>query len=171
MNELRIPKLILVLFLLLLLVFAAFSVPSVSAQDAIDFTLEDISGRSYRLSDYFGEKTVLINFWATWCQPCVKELQHLQESQDKYGNDLLILAVSVDGPGTRSQVPAFVERYNLTFPVLLDTDSNVLIHYDPQAILPYSVLINRNGEIEYVHKGYSPGDEVVLDGMITEALQ
>ena len=171
MNELRVPKRILVVSLLSLLVFTAFSAPSVSAQDAIDFTLEDISGRSYRLSDYLGEKTVLINFWATWCQPCVKELQHLQKTQEKYGNDLLILAVSVDGPGTRSQVPAFVERYNLTFPVLLDTDSNVLIHYDPRAILPYSVLINRTGEIEYIQKGYSPGDEVVLDEMIARALQ
>ena len=170
MNELRIPNGFLAASLLLLLI-RVLSVGSVCAQEAINFTLKDINGTSHRLSDYFGEKTVLINFWATWCQPCVRELLHLQDIQDRLEDDgLLILAVSVDGPGTRSQVAPFIERYDLTFPVLLDTDSKILTIYDPQVILPYSVLIDREGNIEYVHKGYSPGDEAVLEDRIVETL-
>jgi len=157
--------------LLVAVLLAVSSTAAAGAQNAIDFTLRDIDGTPHKLSDYLGERVVLINFWATWCQPCTRELQHLQKFHEEYSDEgLLMLAISVDGPGTQSQIIPFLNRHGYTFPVLLDTESKVLALYDPQVILPYTILIDRDGIISYVQKGYSPGDEYVLQDSIIVAL-
>ena len=102
------------------------------AQRAPDFTLSDLAGWPHTLSGYFPEHVVLVTFWATWCVPCVKELPHLQDLQDRYGSrGLQVLAVSIDGPDRSASVAAFVSRYGFTLPVLLDTKSEVIPLFDP----------------------------------------
>jgi len=159
--------------LLILLLTAALSLsPSPSqAQSAIDFTLNDLEGNAVRLSDLAGDRVVLINFWATWCVPCAKEHPHLQRFQEEYGDEgLTILAISVDGPTTIAGVSQYVSRYGYTFTTLLDSDSSVLRLYNPQVILPFSVLIDRSGTVAAVHQGYSPGDETILEEEIRNLL-
>ena len=142
------------------------------AQRAPDFVLNDLSGKPHRLSDYFPEHAVLINFWATWCVPCVKELPHLQGFQDRYGGQgLQVLAVSIDGPDRSAVVASFIGRYGLTVPILLDTKSEVIPLFNPSLNLPYTVLLDRDGTIRYVHQGYSPGDERVLEQRIKAVLK
>jgi peroxiredoxin len=141
------------------------------AQRAPDFTLNDVAGRPHKLSDYLPERVVLINFWATWCVPCVKELPQLQKLQDLYGDKgLQVLAISIDGPDRTAAVSSFVDRYRYTLPILLDVDSRVVSLYDPRLNLPYSVLLDRQGAIRRVHQGYSPGDERILEREIVELL-
>ncbi|MFC1529864.1 redoxin family protein [Gemmatimonadota bacterium] len=159
--------------LLPLLLTAALSLnPSPSqAQSAIDFTLNDLDGNPVRLSDLAGDRVVLINFWATWCVPCAKEHPHLQRFQEEYGDEgLTILAINVDGPTTIAGVSQYVSRYGYTFTTLLDSDSSVLRLYNPQVILPFSVLIDRSGSVAAVHQGYSPGDESILEEEIRNLL-
>ena len=142
------------------------------AQRAPDFTLSDLAGRPHKLSGYFPEHVVLINFWATWCVPCVKELPHLQDLQDRYGSrGLQVLAISIDGPDRSASVAAFVSRYGFTLPVLLDTKSEVIPLFDPSLNLPYTLLLDRDGAIRYVHQGYSPGDERGLEERIKSLLE
>ena len=146
------------------------SIPNM-AQNAIDFTLKDLGGNSVRLSDQQGEDIILLNFWATWCVPCTKELPHFQKLHDIYqGKGLQIFAISVDGPQSSSQVKPFMQRYRYTFPVLLDVESQVVALYNPQVILPYSLLIDRQGRIRHVQQGYSPGDERILEAKLVELL-
>ena len=79
------------------------------AQKAPDFTLNGLDGKAIRLSDVGAGKVVLLNFWATWCVPCVKELPHLQRLQDLYGSrGLQVLAVSTDGPDRQAAVSSFI---------------------------------------------------------------
>lgn len=138
--------------------------PTAFAQKAPDFALSTLDGQTVRLSEAAAGKVVLLNFWATWCVPCVKELPHLQRLQDLYGpRGLLVLAVSADGPDRRSAVSAFVGRYGFTMPVLLDARSEVVALFDPKLELPYTVLLDRSGRIRFAHQGYSPGDERLLD--------
>src|SRR5512135_927329 len=109
-------------------------------QRASDFTLKDLSGRSHKLSSYFPEHVVLLNFWATWCVPCVKELPYLQKLQDLYGaKGLQVLTINIDGPDRLATVSSFLARYGYTLPVLLDTESQVVSIYDPRLNLPYTV--------------------------------
>jgi len=153
------------------LAVACLSIVPALAQQAPDFTLNDLQGRPVRLSEVGAGKIVLLNFWATWCVPCVKELPHLQKLQDLYGpRGLQVLAVSTDGPDRQAAVSAFVGRYRYTMPMLLDTRSEVVALFDPQLTLPYTVLLDRSGRIRFAHNGYSPGDERPVEAEIATLL-
>ncbi len=157
-------------------VFAASAVALLSAlpafaQKAPDFTLNDLDGRSHKLAAYFPGHVVLINFWATWCVPCAKELPHLQRLQDAHGpNGLQVLTIDVDGPDRAAAVSAFIGRYGFTLPVLRDTESRVVAIYNPSLELPYTVILDRQGAVRLVHRGYSPGDERIFEAKVAALL-
>ncbi len=156
----------------LLIFLATFLCKSLTAQNAIDFTLKDLEGKETKLSDHIGEKIILINFWATWCLPCIKELPHLQKIYASYqSKDFIMFAISVDGPETLAQVRSFVNRNSYSFPVLLDTESKVVALYNPRVFLPYTILINKAGQISHIQQGYSPGDESILEEKIRGLLE
>jgi peroxiredoxin len=155
----------------MLALLAAISIPA-AGQTAIEFALKDLDGNLVRLSDFRGKSVVLVDFWATWCVPCVKELPHFQRFLSQYKEKgLAVLAITVDGPESVAMVRPFVKRYNYTFPVLLDTESRVIALYNPRVVLPYTVLIDRNGNIRNVHQGYSPGDEKIMEEEILKLLE
>ena len=157
-------------FLFIFLIIFLGIIPA-RAQRAIDFTLKDLDGNPMKLSDYYNKNVILIDFWATWCVPCIKELPHFQKFYDRYKEKgLKIFSISVDGPETVALVKTFVKRYKYSFPVLLDTESKVVALYNPRVILPYTILLDREGNINYVHQGYSPGDENFLEQKINELL-
>lgn len=141
------------------------------AQQAVDFRLRSLDGTETRAADLWSRGPVLINFWATWCVPCAKELPHLQRIAEAYaGRGVAVLAVNVDAPSTASSVASFVRRYGFTLPVLLDSDSRVVALYNPRLTLPTTVLVEKGGRIAYVHQGYSPGDEAVLEDKLAGLL-
>jgi len=130
---------------------------------ATDFTLRDGSGRQVALSDYLGKNVVVLNFWATWCIPCQAELPLMQqiynENKDK---GLVILGIAMDGPETVAQVPSYVRRYGLSYPVLVDEETKVVGIYNPKRTAPLTVEIDRKGVIARVRSGYSAGDEKLI---------
>ncbi len=112
---------------------------------AKDFTLPDLDGEKVTLSDLRG-KVVLLNFWATWCPPCRKEMPSMESLHRKYGEkDLVILAVAIDRKGAKVAKP-FVEENGLTFPVLIDRRGRVSDLYGVYAV-PTTFVIDRNGTI------------------------
>ena len=138
---------------------------------ATDFTGRDIEGKTVRLSDYLGKRTILLDFCATWCQPCLTELHHLRRIYEKENQrGLTILAVSMDSSDTIAEVPAWARRNELTFPVILDEDSHIASIYNPKKSAPLTVLIDRSGNVVYVHEGYNSGDEVLLEEHIAKVL-
>jgi peroxiredoxin len=130
---------------------------------AQDFTTRDMNGNTVRLSTYLGKGTILLNFWSTYCEPCLAEFPHLRKMQDdKKAQGLIVLAVSMDGPETVAQVKPFAQRNNLNFPVLLDEDSAICALYNPKKSGPLTILIDKTGNVAQVREGYNPGDEDVL---------
>lgn len=127
---------------------------------ASDFTARDIEGKTVRLSEYLGKKAVVLNFWATWCEPCVAEFPHLRRMYEKNKDKgFIILGVAMDGPESVANVAPFARRQQLNFPVLLDEDSHVAAIYNPKKDAPLSVLIDKQGRIFKYRSGYNPGDE------------
>jgi len=139
---------------------------------AQDFTARDMDGKTVRLSDYLGKQAILINFWGTFCEPCLAEFPHIRRMyRENKAKGFVVLAVSMDGPETIAQVPSFAKRNNLEFPVLLDEDSHIAAIYNPKKSAPLSVLIDKQGKIAHVREGYNPGDEVDLDKEVRELVK
>lgn len=112
---------------------------------APNFQLYDLTGRLVTLSDYRG-RVVLLNFWATWCEPCRVEMPAMEELYRLFNRrDFEILAVSVDQQGAAVTRP-FIEEMGLTFPILHDADMRVGVAYGART-LPMTFLVNRQGVI------------------------
>lgn len=117
---------------------------------AINFALTDLHGERFELDELKG-KGVFLNFWGTYCPPCEKEMPIMEELYQSYKEEgIEILAVNVDEP--ELTVRRFTERYNLTFPVLIDNKMRVSDAYGISP-LPTTVLINEYGEVVKVHIG------------------
>ncbi len=150
-------------FLFLLLLLASGSLYSQSLPKAIDFTLNDINGEEITLSDYCGHGPILLSFWATWCKPCKEEMIYLNKLYKKYSPEGFVLfAISVDSERSLSKIKPYVKSHGFRFPVLLDTDGETARNYYAR-VVPFSVLINKKGEIVWTHTGYKHGDEVQLE--------
>ncbi len=137
-----------------------------------DFALSDVGGREIRLSDLVAKQQMIyLDFWATWCGPCMAEMPQLERLYESYKDrGLVVLGISMDDPTTMGAVASYVHRNGLTFPVMIDTDSRVTSIYNSTRSAPYGVLIDRSGKIVDEHPGYSPGDELGLENMIKEHL-
>ena len=135
---------------------------------APDFTLRSADGPNLRLQEQRG-RVVLVNFWATWCAPCRQEMPHLNKLYAKYrGSGLVLLAVNIDDDARIATDLA--TKLGLKFPVLLDTDKTVSRLYDMSA-MPSTVVIDREGRVRYLHRGYRDGYEVTYDEQIRALLK
>jgi peroxiredoxin len=120
------------------------------------FTLASLAGPQAALSQYKGQ-VVMVNFWATWCGPCQQEMPLLDQMYKKYKPmGFTLIGISVDK--TEAPVKDLMTRKPVSFPVLLDPANQVSKAYHVDE-MPSSVIIDRKGEIRYIHRGYRPGDE------------
>jgi peroxiredoxin len=117
---------------------------------APDFELLDLNGNINRLSDYRGN-VVLVNFWATWCGPCRREMSTFQAQYvDSQGEEFLVLAVNNNEP--EDLIRFFIDGLDLTFPILLDPGARVQELYRVQRY-PVSYFVDPDGVIRFIHLG------------------
>jgi len=135
---------------------AASAATPVANALAPDFTLRGSDGRNVRLDELRGQ-VVLVNFWATWCGPCREEMPRLDTLYQKYHKSgFVLLGVNVDDdPRTALATAA---KLNVSFPVLLDTDKKVSKLYDLNT-MPSTIVIDRDGKMRFLHRGYRAGTE------------
>jgi thiol-disulfide isomerase/thioredoxin len=155
-----------------LLLGAILAVAPVMAGDATgpaaDFSLPVRNGDAVSLSGLKGQ-VVLINFWATWCGPCRKEMPLLEQIQKKYAPlGFTLLGVNVEEDTTMME--AFLKDVPVTFPILLDPANGISKLYNVSA-MPSTVIVDRKGNIRYVHQGYQPGDEGKYQDVIRQLIR
>jgi peroxiredoxin len=135
---------------------------------APDFTLPSVGGPNLRLQEQRG-RVVMVNFWATWCGPCREEVPHLSRLYDKYrSSGFVVLGVNIDDDPLKAASVA--AQLGMRFPVLLDTDKKVSRLYD-LGTMPSTVLIDRDGRVRYVHRGFRDGYAETYDKQIRELLR
>jgi peroxiredoxin len=130
---------------------------------APDFSLPARDGSAVRLSDLRGQ-VVMINFWATWCGPCRQEMPLLEQIHARYEPlGFTLLGVNVEPDSAPAQ--AWLKGMPVSFPILFDRENAVSAQFGVEA-MPSSVLIDREGRVRHVHRGYKPGDESTYADLI-----
>lgn len=134
---------------------------------APDFTLNDMEGNSHTLTKYRGQ-VVLIDFWATWCPPCVVEIPHFVKLYNEYNKKgFVILGASLDTDMKKLQ--SFVSNQAIKYPILVDA-GEVSSVYAVQAI-PTAYILDKHGKIVKKFVGYRPGYEKEIKKILLELLE
>jgi peroxiredoxin len=125
-------------------------------EEAPDFTLKSLDGANLRLEEYRGQ-VVLINFWASWCGPCRQEMPLLDRLHHRYEDTgFAVLGINVEGQVAPAQ--EIVDSTSVTFPIVIDDGQKVSEMYNLEA-MPSTFVVDRDGVVRYIHRGYKPGDE------------
>ncbi len=133
---------------------------------APDFLLNDLEGHSKSLDSYRG-KWLLLHFWATWCEPCRKELPSLKQLGERFKDQgLVVIAIAED---SKEAVEAFVKSLELHLPVLIDQYGSALRAYQIKG-LPTTYLVNRTGQIEEIIVGSKDWKNPMVVQALTKTL-
>lgn len=142
---------------------------SLAQTGSFDLNLERIDEGSFSYSEIRGKKLLLVAFWATWCEPCKAELLKMAQMYPDFSEKYEFVAVSTDTEDMMDKVNQFYIENSIPFPVLVDPSGNTVSKLIPGGdTVPYSIIVNRNGEIVSRHSGYKSGDEESLKKELLE---
>ena len=157
-----------ILFMFLIFVFVPLSHAEMVSGAAPDFTLKSRAGENLKLSEYRGD-VVMVNFWASWCGPCRQEMPLLEDLYKKYSDlGFTLLAVNVEEDSSKAD--DLLRDIAVTFPVLFDNTNKVSKLYKVVA-MPSTVIIDRDGNMRYLHRGYLPGYEKEYQKQVKELIR
>ena len=135
-----------------------------------DLSIKLINGKQTRLSSLLEDGPILVNFWATWCAPCKKEMIFLEEFHKKYSDQgFRVLAISTDSPKSMSKVKSYIRAKKHTFLVGLDPNQEVAKKMNAM-VMPTVILIDKDRKVSWYHQGFIPGDENEIETQILKFL-
>lgn len=124
-------------------------------------------GERLVLNEHLGQPLV-INFWASWCQPCYAEAPHLETAQRRYGDQVLLIGIQTQERDARAAGRGFIERFDFTFPNVYDNDSRVSVDYGLFGV-PETFFVRADGTLAYKHIG--PVDSALMTQQIEALLR
>ncbi|MBC8377399.1 MAG: TlpA family protein disulfide reductase [FCB group bacterium] len=132
--------------------------------------LKDMKNKTHSLNKLVEDQVTLINFWATYCVPCRKEMKHLNRINETYADqNVQVIGISIDDSRTVGRVKSMVKSQKLKYTILLDTEQKLYKNFNTTA-MPFSILVDAQGKILWEHTGYLPGDEAQMESEIKKAL-
>jgi len=140
--------------------FLLLPLPGANAEEIFDYQLRDMDGRLYKVSDYRG-KWLIINFWATWCAPCLKEMPELERFYQQNKARAQIWGVSFED-SDKATILAYVERLGITFPIL-GYGQDPMTGYGQVNVLPTTFVIDPEGLFQHRFEGPITADDIVTE--------
>jgi cytochrome c-type biogenesis protein len=138
-------------------------------QPAPDYAATALTGDSVKLASLRGN-VVLLNVWATWCNPCRAEIPYLEELHKKFAsNGLRIIGVSIDAAGGEEGIASFAKEIGMTYPIWRDPDQDVMTRFLAVGV-PASFLIDREGVLRWKHVGIVRPTNALFTGALSQAL-
>lgn len=135
-----------------------------------DLTIKLINGKKTRLSTLLEDGPILVEFWATWCAPCKKEMIFLEEYHKKYSDrGFRVLAISTDSPKSMSKIKSYIRAKKHTFLVGLDPNQEVAKKMNAM-VMPTVLLVDKDRKVSWFHQGFVPGDEKEIEAQIIKLL-
>ena len=127
-------------------------------------------GPVQKLRDFQG-KVVILDFWATYCPPCIEEIPHLKELKKTYGDDLVLIGLHVGGEEDRPKVPEFVERLEIDYPLATPEDSLTQFIFGQESAIPQTAIFDRSGKLVKKIVGFNQEIKVELDKAVAETIK
>ena len=129
-----------------------------------EFSLPDVNNQNVNISDYIGQTLFVLDFWASWCSPCMLFMPELEKIHNEY-DDVTVITINVDNPRSVNRAKSLLRSQRYSFVTLFDTNQDIMKRYQVTSI-PHTFLVNLAGEIVYEHVGYTRGDETKLKAEI-----
>lgn len=107
-----------------------------------------MTGKQFKLKDFKGKKPVYLKFWATWCQPCRKQMPHFQHTYEKFSDKVEIISVNLGINDNMEEVLKTKKEFGLTMPIVIDNNARLFQGFNLIGT-PYHILLDRNGDIVY----------------------
>jgi len=153
-----------------ILVFLTLTLSGAGGQ-VVNFRLNDLNNRPRSFSELRGDKLTLIDFWATWCRPCLRAIPELNRIHEIYGDrGVNIIGVNCDGPRSISKVLPLTRSLQVSYPVVTDMNADLMKSLNLSAF-PTLLLADREGKVLWVHEGFIPGDEELIKREIERYLE
>lgn len=136
-----------------------------------NFRLKNLDNRTVSFNQIKGDHLTVIDFWATWCKPCIKSIPEFVKMDEEFEDkDVQFIGISIDGPRNKAKVKPFIKSLGVDYPVLRDSDSSVMARLRVTAV-PSLLIVNSENEILYFHEGYKSGEEIEIRNKILELLK
>lgn len=130
----------------------------------------DFNGNVYKLKDFQG-KIVILDFWATYCPPCIEGMKHFEMLQGKYGTEnLQIIGLHVGGEEDRPKIPEFVQRLKITYPLAFPEDALTRYVFGQETAIPQTAIFDRDGRLIKKIVGFNPQIKAELDQIVEQAV-
>lgn len=145
--------------------------PGAPSKPVGDMTWTAMDGSEQRVGDLEG-KVLILDFWATYCEPCRQEIPHLNSIQAKYGTDkLLVVGLNVGGDDDRPKIPAFMKELKVSYPVAFPDDELLSYVSGDDDRIPQTAIFDRQGNLVQKFVGFDPTVQSQLDRAVETALR
>lgn len=135
-----------------------------------DMELKTLENKYVDLVDVKGKQLTIIDFWATWCKPCLASIPKIDQLAIEFQEKgVAFLGINIDSPRNQSKVKPFARSMNISYPVFLDGDQK-LMNLLNVTVMPTLIILDTNGKVRYFHEGYQPGDETIIREKISQLL-
>lgn len=145
------------------------SISLIQAQNT-DLELKSPDNKWVNLQDELGEKLTILDFWATWCKPCINAMPKVNAIYEQYKTKgVNVIGINVDSPRNHAKVKPLLSSLKIMYPVFFDNNEDLSSELNV-SVLPTLYILNAKGELVYTHEGFSPGDADIIKAEIEKLL-